>query len=144
LLLTNLARQMLGPAMTVAQLEFLLGAARLQAVAGSPQGPAQYLHAVRQQTAVGRIMDVGFDDAAIGAQFAPGTHTLLLRQAHDPIIDAMQCLRTNQTLACLERTMVRAGVVSQRTENPPLQAAVDFVFRRAIAPVFQAARDGGA
>lgn len=89
-------------------------------------------------------MNVRFGHTAIGAQFAPGTHTLLLGQAHDAIIDAMQCGWTHQTFAGLERTVIRAGVACQRTEDLPLQAAVDFVFGRAIAPVFQAAYDGGA
>ena len=88
-------------------------------------------------------MDISLGHAAIRAQFAPGTHALLLRQAYDAIIDTMQRRRSNQALTGLERAVVWAGVACQRTEDPPLQTAVDFVFRRAIAPVFQAARHRG-
>jgi hypothetical protein len=87
-------------------------------------------------------MDVGFGHAAIAAQFAPSTHALLLCQAHDALIDAVQGGRTNQTLARLERAVIRAGVVGQRTEQSPLQTAVDFGFGTAIAPVVQTPSDG--
>jgi hypothetical protein len=104
----------------------------------------QHAHAVRQQAAVGWVMDVRFRHAAIAAHFTPSTHTMLLSEPDDPIIDPMQCRRTYQALARLERTVVWARVAFQRTEDPPLHAAIDFVFGAAIAPVFQAPRHGRA
>jgi hypothetical protein len=144
LLLANPPREVLGLPMTIAHLSFLTGAARFQHITGGTQAAPQHAHAVRQQAAVGWVMDVRFGHAAVAAHFTPAAHTVLLSQPHDPIIDAMQRRRANQALARLERTVVRTRVSCQRTEDAPLHATVDFVFGAAIAPVLQASRHGRA
>jgi hypothetical protein len=85
-------------------------------------------------------MDRRLNDRAIATPFFAGGHTVLFRQMHQMIIQAMECGGLNQLLTLLNGAVTWDSLIINPTEPPPLGIAHNLVVRRGITPSHQATR----
>ena len=88
--------------------------------AGARQGASQDPHAIGQQPAVGRIMNVGLHHRTVSPHFLAAREAACLGLLHRQVVECMQGGRPNQRLSVSQRGEVRHGMVVNPTKPTPL------------------------
>ena len=97
--------------------------------------PRQHPRAVPQQTAVGRIVDVGFHHRGIDPQLSPTRHSLFLRQLHDPLVQLLDHFRPHELPQPRHGLGSGHFAVSHPRKRAIHQIGAHFLLQRVIAPV---------
>lgn len=103
---------------------------------------AEEAHAIDQQTAICRIMDITFGDTAIHPQALPLRQVRLLGDAQDAIIQPLQGLGLNLALQVIQGAMVRDALVIH--PHPPAigLTIADFLFGLPVRPPLHPSQHG--
>src|SRR5580658_3295478 len=97
--------------------------------------PRQHPRTVPQQTAVGRIVDIGFHHRGIDPQLSPTRHSLFLRQLHDPLVQLLDHFRPDELPQPRHGLGIGHFAVSYSRKRAIHQIGPHFSLQRVIAPV---------
>src|SRR5215469_4216039 len=98
-------------------------------------GPRQHSRAVTQQTAVGRIVNVGFHHGGVHPHPSPLNHSPLLRYGHDAIVQFRDGLRAYHLSQSHQRLGVRNLLHPDPTEAAIHHVGSHLPLQRFITPV---------
>src|SRR5215470_14667150 len=97
--------------------------------------PRQHSHTVQQQTAVGRIMNVGFRDGGVDAHLAALDGLLFAGDANDSRLYLLKYLWSQSTFDPRQRLGVGNFLSADPSEDSIDQIRTDFTLQRVEAPV---------
>src|SRR5271169_534757 len=95
----------------------------------------QNAHPISQQTAVGRIVDIGFDDGRVDAHLAALDDLLLLRDCHDPFVEALNYFWSQGKCPLIHDGIVWNLTAADTGEGSVDQVGAHFALHHFIAPV---------
>ena len=92
-------------------------------------------HPISQQTAVGRIVDIGFDDGRVDAHLATLEDLLLLRDCDDPFVEVCNHLWSQRKCPFVHDGIVWNLTAADTGEGTVHQVGAYFALHHFIAPV---------
>jgi hypothetical protein len=101
------------------------------------QTAAEHADAIPQKRAVGRVVDVAFYAGSVDPQFLALGYSLFLCHAHNPLMNLLGELGTEQGKQAAESAVIRGGLGVKVREAPIDQIAAKLSFQSAKTPALE-------